>query len=492
MNNSKIINKKNIIVLLTLAGSIFARLLLNIVFGCSLKTNLFLIIPSVILLTLNAFLILKKINPKITMYSIMITLMIESLAMLIGDKTLANYCIIFYCLYVAILYADKIVIGFLGLANIIVGAVFYILYGNEIVSNSNLIETLPFIVAYLTFGTGILLIANKINSDVYKKLEEVNKENEKNQEQKNILLANIKEGTTCLGESNVIINNNISSTRENSSQMLKASEEIGKKATEEVSIIEKIRRTVSENVDEISNIKDDTNKIKDIIQDNTNEVKNGLDNINILGNSVDKITNNVSDVNTAVNNLMEKSQNIFSILDMLKGITEQTNLLALNASIEAAHAGDMGKGFAVVANEVKKLAANSAESADEISKEINDFLNIIQEVKFVLDKQNAEIDNCSKQTENIIKLFNTINDNSNTILDKAKVSVDKANNLNNSFSDTSDQINSISDSVENTAAAIEEIVASIDNIHNNIDYISEEYENINAISGQLSDLTNNI
>ena len=139
MNNSKIINKKNIIVLLTLAGSIFARLLLNIVFGCSLKTNLFLIIPSVILLTLNAFLILKKINPKITMYSIMITLMIESLAMLIGDKTLANYCIIFYCLYVAILYADKIVIGFLGLANIIVGAVFYILYGNEIVSNSNLI-----------------------------------------------------------------------------------------------------------------------------------------------------------------------------------------------------------------------------------------------------------------------------------------------------------------------------------------------------------------
>jgi methyl-accepting chemotaxis protein len=71
-----------------------------------------------------------------------------------------------------------------------------------------------------------------------------------------------------------------------------------------------------------------------------------------------------------IGELLEAVNSIGGVIKLIDEIADQTNLLALNATIEAARAGEAGKGFAVVAQEVKSLAAQTAEATGKIASQI--------------------------------------------------------------------------------------------------------------------------
>ncbi|BFT61843.1 methyl-accepting chemotaxis protein [Pseudomonas moorei] len=82
------------------------------------------------------------------------------------------------------------------------------------------------------------------------------------------------------------------------------------------------------------------------------------------------LAEDVSQAVTEVEALAVNSEQIGTVLEVIRSIAEQTNLLALNAAIEAARAGESGRGFAVVADEVRNLARRTQDSVEEIRQVI--------------------------------------------------------------------------------------------------------------------------
>ncbi|USD66064.1 methyl-accepting chemotaxis protein [Vibrio sp. SCSIO 43136] len=123
---------------------------------------------------------------------------------------------------------------------------------------------------------------------------------------------------------------------------------------------------------------------------------------------VHQLSESISNASTVIQQLEAESQNIVSVLDVIRNIAEQTNLLALNAAIEAARAGEQGRGFAVVADEVRSLASKTQQSTEEIQKMIDALQQGVKQAVDSIEDGASKVEGSVEVAENTKALFDQI------------------------------------------------------------------------------------
>lgn len=186
---------------------------------------------------------------------------------------------------------------------------------------------------------------------------------------------------------------------------------------------------------------------------------------------IDALAQEVENSSQVIHSLEQESENIGSVLDVIRGIAEQTNLLALNAAIEAARAGEQGRGFAVVADEVRTLASRTQSSTQEIQEMIEKLQagasNAVTAMERGRKQANEGVEQASKagaSLEAITGSVNTITEMNLQIASAAEEQSSVAEEINRNINTISQLADNTSHGSEKTAETSSDVARITDTL----------------------------
>ena len=232
------------------------------------------------------------------------------------------------------------------------------------------------------------------------------------------------------------------SVANSSGNLASASEKANKLLVEIDENVNDITKELSESADFATNAKKDANEAATLVESSRAKMDS---------------------LSEAMGQIQEATKAIEGISNNLESIAKQTNILALNALVEASRAGDAGLGFSVVADEIRILAEQSSEAAnnayeliDQTNRRVLEGIRIGEETAEFLDQ--------------VVVQTNTIDNSVSRIAESTVAQNEKLQRI-------SERLDEISQSVEVTAATAEQSAAASIELDDQINALRDNVKN---------------